>query len=688
MSTQWNFKHFGLLAALPLLWGFSWPFGGPPAAKDLKLRLDEEGRVEINLSTREGEPAQFEIVTKPTQGRLEGQPPQLTYIPQANFFGQDQFTYRTVEGEKRGEPAQVTLFVSGVNDLPVAQEQLVSVDRNQPTLVSLFAEDVERDALVFYVVRGTNHGRLSGTPPFLEYHPAPDFVGEDSLVFVAEDPGGKGTEAKVTLLVRPPNQLPQARSTLIEVPKDQKRVFELPASDPEGQPLKAEILEAPQFGTLTPQADGLWAYQPKAGYEGKDRFRYRVFDGRDASLEAMISFEVLGNPQKLRLMGQLGRLIDQGGVMVGNSRHPDLVFGTGSYTPASVIKLATAAAALEILGPEHRFKTEVYLDGNRNLVVKGYGDPGWETADWYALARHLKERGVFNRPIRQLWMDLEAYEIRPDFDGRARGIEPFYAPIGPLVTNENLATVRISHGGGVASTDAKTPLTDSVRRKTQGLPRGIQQFNLAQTPKEGARYSLELAAEILAQAGMATEKPARFGSVPAGAQPYLVYKGTKTVSQLVERMLHRSSNYIANQLVMALSLHVYGTPAKLDRGVYLLEDFLERKVGLEAESFALSEGSGLSRSNRVSLSAMLKLVNYFERYAHLLPTAAQSHHPELAVGGSRVRLKSGTLSGVSNLIGYIETPSGEVKPFVIFLKDKRELRGKLLALLMDAYGGA
>ncbi len=72
-----------------------------------------------------------------------------------------------------------------------------------------------------------------------------------------------------------------------------------------------------------------------------------------------------------------------------------------SLNPASVIKLVTTFAALEILGPAYTWKTEAYLDGtltgdrlDGNLVLKGYGDPKLTFENFWVFLRDLRNRGV------------------------------------------------------------------------------------------------------------------------------------------------------------------------------------------------------------------------------------------------------------------------------------------------------
>src|SRR4029079_11525771 len=78
---------------------------------------------------------------------------------------------------------------------------------------------------------------------------------------------------------------------------------------------------------------------------------------------------------------------------IGATR-PELAFNGGApMNPASVMKVVTTYAALELLGPAYRWKTEVYSDGD-NLVLKGSGDPKLNLESFWVLLRALRARGL------------------------------------------------------------------------------------------------------------------------------------------------------------------------------------------------------------------------------------------------------------------------------------------------------
>ena len=87
--------------------------------------------------------------------------------------------------------------------------------------------------------------------------------------------------------------------------------------------------------------------------------------------------------------GSVSVLVQEVGAPRSSLAHnPDL-----PRNPGSLVKLVTTYAALELLGPAYRWRTEVYVDGE-DLYLKGYGDPKLDYASFWMLLRNVRGRGV------------------------------------------------------------------------------------------------------------------------------------------------------------------------------------------------------------------------------------------------------------------------------------------------------
>jgi D-alanyl-D-alanine carboxypeptidase/D-alanyl-D-alanine-endopeptidase (penicillin-binding protein 4) len=373
---------------------------------------------------------------------------------------------------------------------------------------------------------------------------------------------------------------------------------------------------------------------------------------------------------------QLRGLVRRGAVAVAIDGKLAFQHGKGSFVPASILKLATAQAALKLLGPDFRFRTEVYLDAANNLYVRGYGDPFLVSEEWRRMAGELERLGVFDLPLAQLVLDGGAFDPDLRIDGVEYTLNPYDARPGALVSNFNTANVRVFKGGRVESAEPQTPLTPLARELARKLRRGEHRINLSRNPANGPRYSAELALAIFRAQGAHIAGIA-YRPVPAGLRPLLVHFSEQTLREVVAGMLEFSNNFIANQILLTLALRETGPPARLEAGVERLRRFLTEDLGLAPESFHLVEGSGISRLNRVDIGAMLRITDAFYPWRGLL----KPH----AVGSRSLLAKTGTLSDVHSLAGFLPAPEGERRVFVIMLNQRRHVRERVLERLLTVF---
>jgi serine-type D-Ala-D-Ala carboxypeptidase/endopeptidase (penicillin-binding protein 4) len=385
-----------------------------------------------------------------------------------------------------------------------------------------------------------------------------------------------------------------------------------------------------------------------------------------------------GAAEPAGLREALAPLVEQGGVAVGENGRAVFVYRPGAYVPASILKLATALAAFQTLGEDYRFRTEVYRAGDL-LYLRGYGDPLLTSEEWALLAGELRAAGLFERPLAALVLDESAFAPGLEVDGASDSLNPYDARQGALVANFNTVFVEVDAAGQVRSAEPQTPLTPIARRLGARLPPGQQRINLTAEGVAGVAYAGELARAVFEQGGARIAGPSRTGRVPAGLKPVWVHRSSRPLREVVGGMLEFSNNFTANQIVLAMALHSAGEPARLEPGLALVRRHLEESLGLRPEQFTLREGSGLSRHNRIELTAMLKVVDAFHPWADLLKPYGKAP--------LQVPAKTGTLTGVYTLAGFLPAPQGVRRPFVIMLNQPRHTRSAVLRRLVRAYAG-
>ena len=269
------------------------PVNDAPVADDQSVIVVEDVAKAITLtgSDVDGNTLAYIVVTPPTHGTLSGSAPNLTYTPAANYNGGDSFTFKVNDGTTDSNIATVTITVTPVNDVPVANDQTVTVTEDVAKAITLTATDVDGNALTYTVVSPPTHGTLSGSAPGLTYTPAANYNGNDSFTFKANDGTTDSNIATVSITVSPVNDAPVANDQTVTTVEDTQVPITLTASDPEGDVLTYIIVVPPAHGTLSGSAPN-FTYTPDPNYSGSDSFTFKANDGSADSNTATVSITI------------------------------------------------------------------------------------------------------------------------------------------------------------------------------------------------------------------------------------------------------------------------------------------------------------------------------------------------------------------------------------------------------------
>ncbi len=267
-----------------------------PSATAFALRLNEDTQIPATLvgADAEGDSLVFTVATQPTRGTLTGTPPNLIYRPNANFSGNDSFTFRAFDGLATSVPATVSIIVDPVNDPPVATPQTAVTNEDGSVAIVLSGSDVEGSALRYTVVTQPTKGVLSGTPPNLTYRPNANVNGADSFTFrVNDNTVNSVADATVGISITPVNDPPVATPLSVSTRIETAVAIKLAGTDvDDNSTLTFEVVGQPANGTLSGIPPNL-SYLPKAGYTGNDSFTYRARDGiANSAVNAVVSINV------------------------------------------------------------------------------------------------------------------------------------------------------------------------------------------------------------------------------------------------------------------------------------------------------------------------------------------------------------------------------------------------------------
>jgi serine-type D-Ala-D-Ala carboxypeptidase/endopeptidase (penicillin-binding protein 4) len=333
---------------------------------------------------------------------------------------------------------------------------------------------------------------------------------------------------------------------------------------------------------------------------------------------------------------------------------PVLSFGADPGLPASTTKLLTAAAALDVLGPDHVFETTVVRGGAGRIVLVGGGDPFLERrpASSDTWPRRADVVSLARRTAAAL-DELGRRRVRVGYDDSL-----FTGPaVNPHWRNDYVTD-------GVVS--PITALWVDEGRDASGFGRVADPS--AEAASEFAR-ALERAG-IKVQ-GQPSPKRARDG------EPALARATSAPLAQVVERVLEVSDNEAAEVLARHVGLAVAGEGSSAAGTDAILRTL--RGLGVRTANAKVYDGSGLSRKNRIDPDTLVDV----------LRLAASAQHPELrptltglpvagftgslafrfadtpGAGRGRVRAKTGTLTGVSALAGVATDLDGVPMVFAL-----------------------
>lgn len=178
-----------------------------------------------------------------------------------------------------------------VNHAPVAPDQAVSTNQDEPAPVTLTATDEDDDTLTYSIGSGPAHGTLSGTAPALTYTPAPGYTGADAFTFKANDGQLDSNTATVTITVRHVNHAPRADDLAVATDANTPVGIVLAGSDPDGDTLTFATTSVPAHGSLSGTIPSL-IYTPSLDYSGSDSFTYVASDGTLRSNTATVTVTV------------------------------------------------------------------------------------------------------------------------------------------------------------------------------------------------------------------------------------------------------------------------------------------------------------------------------------------------------------------------------------------------------------
>lgn len=190
-----------------------------------------------------------------------------------------------------------TLSSPPVNSPPVATDDAATTQLQVAVTIPVLANDTDRDGdtlTVTGVGSAPNGTVVKNANNTVTYTPKKRFTGTDSFTYTISDGHGGTATARVTVLVKPPNSPPVARSDSATTTINTPVVINVLANDtdPNGDPLTVSAVTQGSSGAVSINANSTVTYTPKTGFKGRDSFTYTVSDGNGGSATAAVTVRV------------------------------------------------------------------------------------------------------------------------------------------------------------------------------------------------------------------------------------------------------------------------------------------------------------------------------------------------------------------------------------------------------------
>ena len=399
---------------------------------------------------------------------------------------------------------------------------------------------------------------------------------------------------------------------------------------------------------------------------------------------------------------------------------------TTAISPASNMKLLTSAAALDILGPDHRFDTAVYAPAKpasngtvSRLYLRGNGDPTLREADLTSLAAQVKAAGVRrvsgsvvgdggyfdNDKYNNHWdpkdynasyaAQISGLTLSPSAALRVGTINVTYKPGSKAGKKAVLGVVPALASGYVKLVNKTTTkkagsgAAISLRRSGNTITvSGRVALKRAKatavvTISTPARYAAHVFTRALRAAGVTVDGAATTGGTPK-SRVTLATDQSVTLGAIVKLLMKPSNNGMTEHLIKTLG-RTDGKAGTWAAGSARVLRWLKTTQSVPS-TVKIVDGSGLAHRNKLTARVVLRVLQYvrtrdwFAVFHDALPVAGNA---DPAIGGTlssrmvgtpaqnNLRAKTGTLSGITALSGYVTDATGRLYTFSMLGKYKK-----------------
>ena len=367
--------------------------------------------------------------------------------------------------------------------------------------------------------------------------------------------------------------------------------------------------------------------------------------------------------------------------------------------PASLMKLVTTTAALDLLSPAFVWRSPVYVEGSvkdgvlhGHLYLQGSGDPQWVVERLWLLLRRVQGLGI--RQIQgDIVIDRGVFNVPPQDPGSFDGepLRPYNAtPDGLLINHKSLLlhwvpdvahkvarvhvepplagfkvspTVPLSNA---ECTDYRSALKADVKPHqlvfAGSYPLACGEKTWPMAFPEPATFTARAVQGMWLHLGGQLSGSVREGSVPSGLKPVMAHESS-TLAEVVRDINKFSNNVMADQLFLTLGAQLRGA-GEPSASTEVVQTWWRDRLP-QAEPPQLDKGSGLSRDARISPQSLAWLLQWAWSQGFMpelmasLPVTGLDGTMKRSKSSAVAHLKTGSLRDVMGIAGYVDAAQGQ-----------------------------
>ncbi|GAB4137878.1 MAG: D-alanyl-D-alanine carboxypeptidase/D-alanyl-D-alanine-endopeptidase [Ignavibacteriales bacterium] len=404
--------------------------------------------------------------------------------------------------------------------------------------------------------------------------------------------------------------------------------------------------------------------------------------------------------------------------------------------PASNMKILTTASALNFIGTDYKFKTKVWMNGEiedsvllGDIYFQGGCDPDFTYDDLIFLIKEIKTKGI-KQIAGNVSLDVSNLDSLFWGEGWMWDDEPStdFPYLTSMVIDDNAVSIITKPSGNIgepAIVQTLHPSNFDLINETETVAEGRSRIKVTRDwmnrsntiivsgkinadskedtssisifdPKE---YFLYLINDIMEKEKISVEGD--FTITPKPEMAEMIFSFERPFSDVIVNLNKNSDNLSAEMTLRALGFLADSLKSSAQKGLKFVDSLISI-IGLNPKEYRLADGSGVSHYNLITTELVNQILRFFYNEKKDLYPILYNSFPIGGVDGTlkyrmrkteaenNVHAKTGTLSGVSSLSGYLTSRSGHTISFSIFMQNfvessskAREFQDKICNLLIE-----